>query len=109
MAEFDTGQRLEFAFKNAPRSSRGGFGMLGPAMWAMGVPFAGQGLNAHYFMQAIRNGQDPSQFMPWLNGNSNSEGGDSATNPIAGMPQWYQDWYNTQGKHGGVPPVEGLL
>ena len=26
-----------------------------------------------------------------------------------GLPQWWLDWYQAQGKHGGVPPVQGLL
>jgi hypothetical protein len=25
------------------------------------------------------------------------------------MPDWWMDWYNTQGKFGGVPPAPGAL
>lgn len=28
---------------------------------------------------------------------------------VDGFPQWYIDWYKSQGMYGGVPPVEGLL
>lgn len=32
-------------------------------------------------------------------------GGNSGQSPdLKGMPQWWIDWYNSQGKYGGVPP-----
>lgn len=28
---------------------------------------------------------------------------------VGGFPQWYIDWFKSQGVYGGVPPVQGLL
>lgn len=59
------------------------------------------------------NGQDPT-----LGGNDPTTGGNGpavdpaklgALGKVNGFPQWYIDWYNSQGKYGGVPQVSGLL
>lgn len=50
-------------------------------------------------------------------GSGNNPGGDDPANPgFPGnaypknvIPQWWVDWYNSTGKYGGVPPVQGLL
>ena len=118
MADGSTSDRLSFAMSNVPpsRSGKGRssvFGDMGAMMWALGAPgFSsanGQNLNEWYYMQAIRQGRDPSTVLPFLKGGSGSGAASSTKNPIAGMPQWYQDWYNAKGKFGGVPPVQGLL
>lgn len=55
------------------------------------------------------------------NGNNNGGGDDTPTDPNAPpplpgdkykknlIPEWWKDWYRTQGQYGGVPPVQGLL
>lgn len=51
-------------------------------------------------------------------GGGDGGGGDdpNAPPPLPGdkypknmIPEWWKDWYRTQGQYGGVPPVEGLL
>lgn len=108
-SDFDA--RLQYALKNAP-GGKNGLSPLHAFMWAFGAPVqvGGQNLDELFYMNAVRQGQNPSSAMPWLNGGDSSGGASTAAkNPIAGMPQWYQDWYNSQGKFGGVPPVQGLL
>lgn len=50
-------------------------------------------------------------------GGGNDPGTDPGVDPahlgslgkVGGFPQWYIDWFNSQGKYGGVPQVSGLL
>ena len=105
------GTRFQYALQNAPRG-KNGLSPLQAFMWAFGAPVqvGGQNLDELFYMNAVRQGQNPFSAMPWLDGGNNSgEASSAATSPIAGMPQFYQDWYNTKGKYGGVPPVQGLL
>lgn len=35
--------------------------------------------------------------------------GGTGTANFGNLPPWWVQWYNEQGKYGGVPPVQGLL
>lgn len=119
----DISDRMQWVFDNAPKSAKQGrYAPLQLALMALGAtnsPFQslfGGSLYNDFYNQAISRGQNPYETLPWLNGSwggsgappgGNATGGSS--NPIGGMPQWYQDWYNSQGKTGGAPRVAGLL
>jgi hypothetical protein len=103
----------------ANRNARGG-GMLGGIMGWAGLP--GVRRNAYNF---YGNGGMGGGFSFGAAGNGGGGGGgdggnDPSTDPndpaalgklgkVGGFPQWYIDWFNSQGKYGGVPPVQGLL
>lgn len=106
----EIGDRFKWLFKNASGNMLDGVGFLPLAMMAMtGRPVPGFNYS-HFYNQAINRGQNPAEVLPWLNGDwsgsSKSSGSQPPANPISGMPQWYQDWYSSQGKFGGP---RGLL
>lgn len=64
----------------------------------------------------------PGVYPPGMGGSSGSGGGSgsgsgsgSGTGTVfpntgtAGLPAWWVEWYNKEGKFGGTPPVQGLL
>lgn len=109
-------ERVKYAFENAPREG-GAYGGMRSVLWAMGLPtgvIGGPNLNEHFYMQAIRRGQNPYETLPWLNGGAKPGAGAGPTpdaSPVEanGLPKYYADWFRTRGKYGGVPPVQGLL
>jgi hypothetical protein len=119
----NTSDRMQWVFDNAPSSAmKGRYAPLQLAMMALGAtnsPFQslfGNSLYSQFYDQAISRGQNPYETLPWLNGSWGGSGASpgskpnaSSSDPLASMPQWYRDWYRTQGQHGGVPPVGGLL
>jgi hypothetical protein len=102
--------RIKWLFNNASSNMRSGPGILPLLMMGMtGQPMPGFNYR-HFYNQAINRGQNPAEVLPWLNGDwsgsSQSSSNQQPANPIGGMPQWYQDWYSSQGKFGGP---RGLL
>ena len=110
-------QQVNWALKN----SRGGMGGMAAMM---GVPF--QQKTGNQWMtfdprsqSAYASGTTPPPMRaPATDPNAPTTGGDGpAVDPAAlgklgkvgGFPQWYIDWFNAQGKYGGVPQVSGLL
>ena len=111
MADLD---RMQWLFDNAPRSVKDSpFGGMQLALLGMGLPagMIGGDLYGQFFNQAVSRGQNPMEVLPWMNGSRGGAGGTkpNAKDPLAGMPEWYREWYRTQGQYGGVPPVAGLL
>ena len=111
-------QQVNWALKN----SRGGMGGMAAMM---GVPF--QQKTGNQWMTF-----DPRSQSAYASGTTPTRGGGGAastsSNPttggdgpavdpaalgklgkVGGFPQWYIDWFNAQGKYGGVPQVSGLL
>jgi hypothetical protein len=90
-------------------------------MYSLGMPGMSS-IYADQFMRNLRAGRPgyagfPDWFTSQLggggsgtggNGGGSSSGGGGSAN-FGNIPQWWRDWYNAQGKHGGVPPVQGLL
>ena len=66
--------------------------------------------NEQIFNANVRAGRDPSTNMPYSDPSTvtTTTPTTHATDQNA-MPQWYADWYNSQGKYGGIPSVPGLL
>ena len=72
--------------------------------------------NEQIFNANVRAGRDPSTHMPYGTGGNPAApttGGElppaTPPNQVGYMPAWWQDWYNSQGKFGGVPQVPGIL
>lgn len=111
----DTADRMQWVFDNAPKSVlKSPFGFLQLGMLGMGLPadLIGGNLYSQFFNQAVSRGQNPMEVLPWMNGSWGGAGGGTKPNskdPLAGMPEWYREWYRTQGQYGGVPRVAGLL
>jgi hypothetical protein len=106
----NTADRMQWVFDNAPDDAH----PFALSLLGMGLPagMVGGNLLSQFFNQAVARGQNPMEVLPWMNGGAVSRPGagtGSAKDPLASMPQWYRDWYRTQGQHGGVPPVGGLL
>ena len=105
----DIGDRMQWVFDNAPDNAH----PFALSLLGMGLPIGmvGGGLPAKFFNQAVSRGQNPMEVLPWMNGSRGGAGGTkpNAKDPLAGMPEWYREWYRTQGQYGGVPPVAGLL
>lgn len=124
-------KQIGFGMKNTPMGSGG----MGALMGFMGLPFlskgagAGKGSGGGPFMTV-----DPRTLSMWQGGFGNRPPGSNTTgepttggedpaydpnnpnSPLPGdkyklnmIPEWWKDWYRTQGQYGGVPPVDGLL
>lgn len=84
--------------------------------YGMGFPIfsrAAGGYTSIYrdrFNDNLTHGRDPFAGFPerFRSSGAGGSGDGSQNNPIRNMPQWWQDWYNSQGRYGG-PQVEGLL
>ena len=72
------------------------------------------------FMRNLRQGRPGyAGFPEWFTsqpgggtgtgGGSGNGSGGSGSPDLSGLPAWWREWYNTSGKYGGVPPVQGLL
>jgi hypothetical protein len=102
---------------------KGPNGDLANVFYSLGVPVRTRGgtrsIYEDIFMRNLRAGRNPFEGLPdGMSGGSGGSGGGSGGGGSGGgsgsqnfgsIPQWWQDWYNAQGKHGGVPPVQGLL
>jgi len=106
-------------FPDALSTFKGPNGGLANVFYALGVPVRTQnGTRSVYediFMRNLRAGRNPFTGLPSDmggapgSGSGGSTGGGSGTPNFGNLPAWWVDWYNAQGKHGGVPPVQGLL
>lgn len=115
----NTADRMQWVFDNAPQSAlKSPFGFMQLAMLGMGMPagMIGGDIYNQFYDRATSRGQNPYEVLPWLSGSWGGSGASpggkpnaSSSDPLASMPQWYRDWYRTQGQYGGVPPVGGLL
>jgi hypothetical protein len=125
--------QIGFGMRNAPMG-RGG---MGAVMGFMGLPFrskgngAAQGSGGQWMTVDPRNmtmypggfgGAGGGGGAGGNGGGGNGGGGDTpptdpnAPPPLPGdkfgknlIPEWWKEWYRTQGQYGGVPPVDGLL
>jgi hypothetical protein len=86
---------------------------LANVFYAFGIPVqTSRGTRSIYedtFMRNLRAGRNPLTGLPGGGSGGGSGGGGSGTPNFGNLPAWWVDWYNAQGKHGGVPPVQGLL
>jgi hypothetical protein len=118
-------QQVNWALKN----SRGGMGGMAAMM---GIPFQQKTGNQWMTIDPRSQSIYPSGTTPppanrgggpladsdgTGDGDPATGGDEAAVDPaklgkmgkVGGFPQWYIDWFNAQGKYGGVPQVSGLL
>lgn len=116
-------RNIKWAAKN------GGSPMAGIAA-ILGVPMQQKRRGQWMTVDPMRHAIYPMGTTPYYgpgaagygSGNGNGGGGDDTpTDPNAPpplpadkypknmIPEWWKDWYRTQGQYGGVPPVDGLL
>lgn len=121
-AEFDRTARNVGAAMQANRFTNKGGAAIPGMMAFMGMP--NQAPQRGWGAGGM-GGFGDFQFGGGKGGKGNGDGGDNPggdPNPdpndpsklgylgkAYGFPQWYIDWYNSQGVYGGVPPVQGLL
>jgi hypothetical protein len=100
---------LPFGFQQDPRlrNSKSPESIIGDAFYSFGID--GQ-IYQDQFMKNLRNGVDGYTGFPAGFGQPKPPA-KAATppDPLEGMPDWYKEWYKTQGQYGGVPPVRGIL
>ena len=105
-------------FPQALSTFKGPNGALANVFYSLGGPVMTPGgtrsIYEDIFLRNLRAGRNPFEGLPdSMSGGSgsggNSGGGGSGSPNFGSIPQWWQDWYNASGKHGGVPPVQGLL
>lgn len=104
--------RLMYGVKNGPKSGSGFFDLAQPLLWAMGRPdtmMEGRGLNEYFYNRAIQRGQNPADVIPGWAGGSSAAAAPADDPSTKGLAPWYVDWLRSSGRHGGVPPVRGLL
>ena len=91
----------------------------------MGIPWQQRGPGGDWMtIDPVRQSIYPTgMVLPPLNSAANQQAGseDQPTDPNAPpplpgdkyklnlTPEWWKEWYRTQGQYGGVPPVQGLL
>ena len=117
-------QQMAKNIKWAARNS-GGSGM-GVMAAMMGMPMQQKRGNMWMTIDPQRHSVYPSGTTPYYGpgsaGYGNGGGGDDTpptdpNNPPLPadkypknmIPEWWKEWYRTQGQYGGVPPVDGLL
>lgn len=95
---------------------KGPNGALANIFYSFGMPVRTSGgtrsIYEDIFMRNLRAGRNPFEGLPDDMGGGSGSGGNSGgsgSQNFGSIPQWWQDWYDAQGKHGGVPPVQGLL
>jgi hypothetical protein len=103
----DFGERLNFAFKNSPKSGSGFMDLARPLLWAMGQPTgfgrAGIDMNEYFYNQAIRRGQNPMSIIPGMGGAGASSSSAAAARPgpkTDKLAPWYVDWLKSSGVRG---------
>lgn len=118
-------KNIKWAVKNGGGSSMAPFAAL------LGIPMQQRRGGQWMTIDPARQSIYPMGATPYYgpsaagngNGNENNNGGGNPTQPdpnapppLPGdkftknlIPEWWKDWYRTQGQYGGVPPVEGLL
>lgn len=112
MPEQNTSRLFPFGFVRRSNNPEGNF------MYSVGLPKLSS-IYADQFMRNLRAGRPGyAGFPDWFTSQPGGPGsGGGSTPPGSGggspnfgnLPQWWRDWYSASGKHGGVPPVEGLL
>lgn len=120
------GQQMIDRITWASKNSRGrSLGTLGPAMALMGIPWQQREPGGDWMtIDPVRQSIFPTgMVLPPPNSAANQQAGseDQPTDPNAPpplpgdkyklnlTPEWWKEWYRTQGQYGGVPPVQGLL
>lgn len=114
-----------FGFQQMPGGHPGqpGGDLMTNLMYSMGQQgvFNDQGYQSIYqnmMNQNLQNGLPAFTGFPKGFGDTNNDangdgeadnGEDQKPNKLKGMPQWYQDWYYSSGRLGGVPRGKGLL
>lgn len=107
--------QVNWALKN----SRGGMGGMAAMM---GMPFQQKTGGQWMTFDPRRQSVYPSGTTPSRGASQPTTGGElppvdpNKPAPLPGdkfklnlIPEWWKEWYRTQGQNGGVPPVEGLL
>lgn len=100
-----------FGMQKVPGSRPGSMLDLFYSMGMPGVWTKNGGYRSIYqdmMNQNLMKGQAPFTGFPagWGQGSgssaSSAESADKKDDPLAGMPEWYVNWYNTRGKTGGI-------
>lgn len=114
---------MPFGFQQMPGGKPGGGDMMTNLMYSMGQPgvFNSQGYQSVYqnmMNQNLQNGQPPFTGFPEGFGNTGNDangdgepdnGDDEKPNKLKGYPKWYQEWWRSQGRYGGIGRNGGLL
>ena len=110
-------QQVNWALKN----SRGGMGGMAAMM---GMPFqqktGGQWMTFDPRRQSMypsgTTPYRPTAATPTTGGEDPAYDPNNPNSPLPGdkfklnlIPEWWKEWYRTQGQNGGVPRVDGLL
>ena len=109
-------QQVNWALKN----SRGGMGGMAAMM---GMPFQQKTGGQWMTFDPRRQSMYPSGTTPYRAAGQPTTGGEdpaydpnNPNSPLPGdkfklnlIPEWWKEWYRTQGQNGGVPRVDGLL